>query len=115
MVFTLRKPGRPGQFLTYNLSASRGALHFGVVTSFLFKAHPAGVVYGGPIFWDVKDAAVVARWYRDFQSSAPPDEFYVFLGLQTVPSGDPFPKEIWGKKICVLLVSHNGPAADGEK
>ena len=92
-----------------------GGGNFGVVTSFLFQAHPAGTVYGGPIFWDVKDAATVARWYRDFQSSAPPEEFYVFLGLQTVPSGDPFPKEIWGRKICVLLVSHNGPAADGEK
>ncbi len=57
---------------------------------------------------------MIMRWYRDFQASAP-DEFYVFLGLQTVPSGDPFPKEHWGKKICVLLVSHNGPTADGEK
>ena len=91
-----------------------GGGNFGVVTSFLFQAHPAGMVYGGPIFWDVNDAATVARWYRDFQGRAP-EEFYVFLGLQTVPSGDPFPKEIWGRKICVLLVSHNGPAADGEK
>ena len=90
-----------------------GGGNFGVVTSFLFQAHPAGMVYGGPIFWDVNDAATVARWYRDFQGRAP-EEFYVFLGLQTVPSGDPFPKEIWGRKICVLLVSHNGPAADGE-
>ena len=54
------------------------------------------------------------QWYRDFQASAPED-FYVFLGLQTLPSGDPFPREHWGKKICVLLVSHNGAAADAEK
>ena len=40
----------------------------------------------------------IMRWYRDFQASAP-EEFYVFLGLQTVPPGDPFPKEHWGKKI----------------
>ncbi|MDX8448307.1 FAD-binding oxidoreductase [Mesorhizobium captivum] len=91
-----------------------GGGNFGVVTSFLFKAHPASVVYGGPIFWELKDAATIMRWYRDFQASAP-DEFYVFLGLQTVPSGDPFPKEHWGKKICVLLISHNGAAADAEK
>ncbi|TIT89764.1 MAG: FAD-dependent oxidoreductase, partial [Mesorhizobium sp.] len=91
-----------------------GGGNFGVVTSFLFQAHPANVVYGGPIFWELKDAATIMRWYRDFQASAP-DEFYVFLGLQTVPSGDPFPKEHWGKKICVLLISHNGAAADAEK
>jgi FAD/FMN-containing dehydrogenase len=91
-----------------------GGGNFGVVTSFLFEAHPASTVYGGPIFWELKDAARIMRWYRDFQASAP-DEFYVFLGLQTVPSGDPFPKDHWGKKICVLLISHNGTAADGEK
>jgi FAD/FMN-containing dehydrogenase len=91
-----------------------GGGNFGVVTSFLFKAHPASMVYGGPIFWELEDAARIMRWYRDFQTTAP-DEFYVFLGLQTVPSGDPFPKDHWGKKICVLVVSHNGTAADSEK
>ncbi len=90
-----------------------GGGNFGVVTSFLFKAHPASTVYGGPIFWELKDAARIMRWYRDFQESAP-DDFYIFLGLQTVPSGDPFPREHWSKKICVLLISHNGSAADGE-
>ena len=91
-----------------------GGGNFGVVTSFLFQAHPASMVYGGPIFWELKDAPGIMRWYRDFQASAP-DEFYIFLGLQTVPPGDPFPKDHWGKKIVVLLVSHNGPTADGEK
>ena len=91
-----------------------GGGNFGVVTSFLFQAHPANIVYAGPIFWELKDAAKIMRWYRDFQPGAP-DEFYIFLGLQTVPPGDPFPKEHWGKQICVLLVSHNGSTADGEK
>ncbi len=91
-----------------------GGGNFGVVTSFLFEAHPASTLYAGPIFWELKDAGRIMRWYRDFQASAP-EEFYVFLGLQTIPSGDPFPREHWGKKICVLLVSHNGAAADAEK
>ena len=91
-----------------------GGGNFGVVTSFLFRANPASTIYGGPIFWELKDAAGIMRWYRDFQATAP-EEFYIFLGLQTVPPGDPFPKDHWGKKIVVLLVSHNGPIADGEK
>jgi FAD/FMN-containing dehydrogenase len=91
-----------------------GGGNFGVVTSFLFQANPASDVYAGPIFWELKDAAKIMRWYREFQASAA-NEFYVFLGLQTVPSGDPFPKDHWGKRICVLLVSHNGPVTDGEK
>ena len=91
-----------------------GGGNFGVVTSFLFSTHPAGMIYGGPIIFDLSDAAAVLRWYREFQADAP-DEFYIFLGLQSVPAADPFPKEHWNQKVCVLLVSHNGSAADGEK
>ncbi|HEY5768564.1 MAG TPA: FAD-binding oxidoreductase, partial [Terrimicrobium sp.] len=29
-----------------------GGGNFGVVTSFLFQAHPVGTVYAGPIFWE---------------------------------------------------------------
>jgi FAD/FMN-containing dehydrogenase len=51
------------------------------------------------------------RWYREFQLKAP-EAFYIFLGLQTVPPGDPFPPEHWNKKMCVLLVAHNGDNAE---
>ena len=91
-----------------------GGGNFGVVTSFLFKTNPVGTVYGGPIIFDYSDAAAVMRWYRDFQLTASND-FYIFLGLQTVPPGDPFPREHWGKKMCALLVCHNGTPADAEK
>ena len=33
-----------------------GGGNFGVVTSFLFQAHPVKMVYAGPIFWDAKYA-----------------------------------------------------------
>ena len=91
-----------------------GGGNFGVVTSFLFKTNPASVVYAGPIAFELADAPAVMRWYREFPSWAP-DDFYMFLGLQVVPPAEPFPKEHWGKKICALLVSHNGPAAEAEK
>ena len=91
-----------------------GGGNFGVVTSFLFRTSPANMVYGGPIIFDLADATPVMRWYRQFQPSAP-DEFCMFLALQTVPPGDPFPQEHWGKKMCALVVCHNGPMADAEK
>ena len=91
-----------------------GGGNFGVVTSFLFRTNAAGMVYGGPIVFELADAAKVMRWYRDFLSTAP-DEFYMFVGLQTVPPGEPFPKEHWAKKMCALLVCHNGPTAAAEK
>ena len=89
-----------------------GGGNFGVVTSFLFRTNPLGMLYAGPIIFDLADAAPVMRWYRQFQANSP-DEFYIFLGLQSVPPGEPFPQEHWGKKMCVLLVSHPGP--DGEQ
>jgi FAD/FMN-containing dehydrogenase len=88
-----------------------GGGNFGIVTSFLFRTHPASTVYGGPIVFDLADAETVMRWYREFQSTAPAD-FCVWLGLQTVPSEDPFPREHWAKRMCVLLVAHNGPNAE---
>ena len=81
-----------------------GGGNFGVVTSFLFRTNPAKIVYGGPLIFDLSDAATVMRWYRDFLPSAP-IEFYMFFGLQIIPGGDPFPKEHWGKKTCALVVS----------
>ena len=108
-----------GSFVTANetenvdlLWALRGGGgNFGVVTSFLFRTHPAKMLYGGPIIFDLSDAAEVMRWYREFEPGAPND-FYIFLGLQTVPPGDPFPREHWGKRMCVLLVAHNGDNAE---
>ena len=91
-----------------------GGGNFGVVTSFLFRTSPAATIYGGPIIFDLSDAAAVMKWFRDSQPKAP-NEFYMFLGLQVVPPGDPFPKEHWSKKMCALVVAHNGTLAEGEK
>jgi FAD/FMN-containing dehydrogenase len=92
-----------------------GGGNFGVVTSFLFQAHPVSTVYAGPIFWDAKQhAKAVMRAYRDFLPTAP-EELGAFVGLKTVPSVDPFPREHWGKRACAVISAYNGSAADGEK
>src|SRR5260221_2375303 len=39
-----------------------GGGNFGVVTSFVFQAHPVSMVYAGPIFWEGKDARRVMQW-----------------------------------------------------
>ena len=91
-----------------------GGGNFGVVTSFLFRTHPVSMIYGGPIVFEVADAPAVMKWFRQFQPKAP-EEFYMFLALQSVPPADPFPKEHWSKKMCALVVSHNGPLPEGEK
>ena len=91
-----------------------GGGNFGVVTSFLFRTNAVAMVYGGPVVFELSDAPAVMKWFRDNQPKAP-EEFYMFLGLQSVPPADPFPREHWSKKMCALVVSHNGPLAEGEK
>jgi FAD/FMN-containing dehydrogenase len=92
-----------------------GGGNFGVITSFLFQAHPVSMVYAGPIFWDAaKHARTIMRAYRDFLPNAP-EELGTFVGLKTVPSMDPFPREGWGKRACALISSYNGPAEEGTK
>ena len=61
------------------------------------------MVYGGPIVWELEDAAHDDALVSRFSEPAAGREFCVFLGLQTVPPGDPFPKEHWDKKMCVLM------------
>jgi hypothetical protein len=111
-----------GSFATVNASngddlfwALRGGGgNFGVVTSFLFQAHPVSTVYAGPIFWEIKDAHRVMEWYREFLPQAPL-ELCPFLGLKTVPSTAPFPKDLWGKKICALISCYSGPMEQAEE
>jgi hypothetical protein len=91
-----------------------GGGNFGVVTSFVFQAHPASTVFAGPIFWDAKHAPTVMRTYRDFLPTAP-EELGIFVGLKTVPRMDPFPQEAWGKRACAIIGAYNGSAADGQQ
>jgi FAD/FMN-containing dehydrogenase len=91
-----------------------GGGNFGVVTSFLFQAHPVTAVYAGPIFWDAVNARTVMQAYRNYMVEAP-EQLGIFVGLKTVPSMEPFPKDGWGKRACAIIGAYNGPAADGEK
>lgn len=91
-----------------------GGGNFGVVTSFLFRAHPVKMVYAGPIFWEATHAKAVMSAYRDFLPTAPED-LGTFVGLKTVPPVDPFPKDYWGKRACAVISCYDGSVADGEK
>jgi FAD/FMN-containing dehydrogenase len=91
-----------------------GGGNFGVVTSFLFQAHPVRDVFSGPVFWDAADAKAVMRAYRDYLPRAP-EKLGFFVGLKTVPSKDPFPIEHWGRKVCAVIACYIGSESDGRK
>ncbi len=89
-----------------------GGGNFGIVTSFLFRAHPVKQVFAGPVFWDMDHAGLVMRKYRDFLPGAPED-LGIFVGLKTVLPVEPFPAEHRGKPACAIVACYNGPADKG--
>src|SRR5229473_1713125 len=48
-----------------------GGGNFGVATALEFRVHPVKDIYGGPMFYELKDAGTVLRFYREFIKDAP--------------------------------------------
>ena len=91
-----------------------GGGNFGVVTSFLFKAHPIHTDYAGPMLWHIEDSAEVMKWYRTFITKAP-REINGFFAFLVVPPGPPFPEHLHLKKMCGVVWCYTGPLKKAEK
>ncbi len=111
-----------GSFVTANESQHEdlfwalrgGGGNFGIVTSFVYRAHPVKMVYAGPVFYDIKDAKTVMQWYREFLPNAP-EELCTFFGIKNVPGAPPFPEAIWGKNVCALVSCYSGALDNAEE
>src|SRR5215467_5270848 len=79
-----------------------GGGNFGVVTSFLFQAHPVKMVVAGPTLWNLNQATDVMKWYREFIIHAP-EELNGFFAFLTVPPAPPFPENLHFKKMCGIV------------
>jgi len=90
-----------------------GGGNFGVVVSFLFRAHPVSLVYGGPMLWEMGDAKTILQWYREFIKDAP-DDLNGFFAFITVPPVPPFPQDYHHKKMCGIVWCYTGDMADAE-
>src|SRR5258706_271082 len=64
-----------------------GGGNFGIVTSFLFRAHPVGMVIGGPTFWAGEQAEDALRGFQDLILTAPEElgGFFAFTVVPPVP------------------------------
>jgi FAD/FMN-containing dehydrogenase len=82
-----------------------GGGNFGIVTSFLYRAHRVSFVLGGLILHPRERAAALLRHYRDFMATAP-EELTAYAGLITTPDGMP---------AAGLIVCWCGDAAAGER
>ena len=90
-----------------------GGGNFGIVTSFLFRLHPVSTIVGGPVFWDLDQAADVLRWYRDFIREAPP-ELNGWFAFVTIPPAPVFPEHLHGRKMAAVVWCWCGPHEDAD-
>ncbi len=84
-----------------------GGGNFGVVTSFLFQAHPVHTVCAGPMLWHLDQAADILKWYRKFIVQAP-EEITGFFAYLVVPPAPPFPEALHLKKMCAIVWCYPG-------
>lgn len=110
-----------GSFVTVNTKQNPdlfwairgGGGNFGIVTSFLFKAHDVDTVYGGPSLWPIEKTGEIMAWYHDFLEKAP-DELNGFIATMVIP-GPPFPEPLHSKKFCGIVWCYSGDLKNAEK
>src|SRR5690348_7789802 len=89
-----------------------GGGNFGVAISFEVELHPAGMVYGGAIFYDARDAASVLPAYARYAAAAPEELTSMALVMPAPPA--PFiPPAMRGKPILALTMVYSGDFAEG--
>ena len=91
-----------------------GGGNFGVVTSFTFRLHPVDTIYGGPILYELSEAADVMKWYRELIHGAP-DDLNGFFAFMTVPPAPPFPEHLHLKKMCGVVWAYSGSQTKAEE
>ena len=89
-----------------------GGGNFGVVTSFLFRAHPVSTVVAGPMMWPLDQTTDILRWYRDYHPSAP-ETLYGFPAMLRVPPAPFFPSELHGTQVCAIVWCCSGDVEEG--
>jgi len=92
-----------------------GGGNFGIVTEFEFRLVPVGpTVMAGPVFWEMKDAPEVLRFYRDWIADAP-DELMTIGVLRRAPDLPVVPRELVGRQVIAVAACYCGAVEDGER
>lgn len=91
-----------------------GGGNFGVVTSFVFQAHPVGTVLAGIVLHPAAAAPGAIRRWRDLEAGAP-DESTQGALLFHFPDDASAPEPLRGAAVVGLGGVYAGPLEDGEK
>jgi FAD/FMN-containing dehydrogenase len=108
---TLAASERENEDLFWALRGGGG--NFGVVTSFEYRLHPVREIYGGPMLYELGDAATVLKFYRDFIGDAP-EELGGFPAWQIAPPLPFIPEDRHGEPFLIFAACWAGPIDEGE-
>jgi len=91
-----------------------GGGNFGVVTSLEYQLHEVDTIVGGPLFYEVSDAAAVMQFFNEFITDAP-EQLGMFFAWQIAPPLPFVPEDRHGDLFGALVMCWNGPpeGADG--
>ena len=89
-----------------------GGGNFGVVTSFEFRLHPIGDIFGGPTFFPIE--VDVFRCYRELIAESP-ETLGALFGLTLGPPLPFLPEEWHGRPLAAVLTCWSGPVEEDEK
>ncbi|HJQ46877.1 MAG TPA: FAD-binding protein [Amycolatopsis sp.] len=91
-----------------------GGGNFGVVVSFEYQLHSVGMIYGGPMFFELDAAADLLRFYREFIADAP-GQFGGFPAFQIAPPLPFIPENRHGDRLALFVSCWAGPVDEGEQ
>jgi FAD/FMN-containing dehydrogenase len=91
-----------------------GGGNFGVVTSFEFQLHPAGIVYGGPIFYPVEHTETLLNFFLAYLRQAP-DEMSAFFSFHQGPPAPFIPEHLHFVPMVAIVTCWSGALDRGEE
>jgi FAD/FMN-containing dehydrogenase len=91
-----------------------GGGNFGIVTSFEFEVHPAGVVLAGLVLHPVGNGREALRLWRTFEATAP-EEFTAGVVIFNAPPDLPLPEGLRNGAIVGMGGVYAGPLETGEQ
>ena len=91
-----------------------GGGNFGIVTSFEFKVHPAGIVLAGMVLHPVTKGREALRFWRDFAVKSP-EEFTEGALLFNAPAELPLPDVLHQNSVLGLGGVYTGSLETGEE
>ncbi len=91
-----------------------GGGNFGIATAFEVDLHPAGIVLGGAVFYEMAEAEVILREYAHYSLTAP-EELTSMALLMAAPPAPFIPPAKQGAPVVAIFLCYTGDLAQGEQ